>query len=375
MIHLLWFAVLSTTIVLRITPALAQEETPPPAAETPPPPVIDTPPPAVDPNSEQPPPPAEVTGEPVPEDGGQHDVTDEGEYYNVIPHLPEDCDDVRIFSARGSDEPYPGRGGAMLGVMCSLFESNGVSCDYEDVVYPANISYSGIFCQSANMGAFAGQSQMTEYVQRCPDSKIVLAGYSQGGGVVGDILGGGGGFLFGCNQPFNPPLYRNTTPGSSVAAAVTFGAPRFTANESYNIGHGSTYNGVLERRGQQLSDLNQYDDIIAMWCNAGDPVCAVGSEPVNITAHWSYYDEYTEVASRWVVATVLGHTEVRLDLDLDGQDESVVLTGSNSSDSSNDSKSSGGDEDSALGLRSSLCGGIGVSALVTLVTSGLVSIF
>lgn len=114
-----------------------------------------------------------------------------------------------------------------------------------------------------------------------------------------------------------------------------------------------------------------------MWCNAGDPVCAVGSEPVNITAHWSYYDEYTEVASHWVVATVLSQTDVRLDLDLDGQDESVVLTESNSSDSNNESRSgeSGGDEDSALSLRSSLCGGIGVSALVTLVTSGLVSIF
>jgi acetylxylan esterase len=112
-----------------------------------------------------------------------------------------------------------------------------------------------------------------------------------------------------------------------------------------------------------------------MWCNAGDPVCAVGSEPINITAHWSYYDEYTEVASRWVVATVLGQTDVRLDLDLDGQDESVVLTGSNPLNSSNnDSKSGGGDEDAASSLRGSFGPVIGLSGLVLLVTSGLVSI-
>ena len=131
----------------------------------------------------------------------------------------------------------------------------------------------------------------------------------------------------------------------------------------------------MGRAGQQLADLNEYEDIVAMWCNAGDPVCAVGSEPVNITAHWSYYDEYTEVASRWVVATVLGQRDVRLDLDLDGQDESVVLTGSNSSDSNNSRSAGGGDDDGALGLRTSLCGGIGMSALVALITSGLVSVF
>lgn len=231
--NLLWLPTLSTTLILKSIPVFAQDETPSFTAETTTPaaettleqPAVETTPPAIDPTFEQPPPPAAVTGEPVPGDGSEYDLTEEGEYYNVIPHLPEDCNDVRIFSARGSDEPYPGRGGVMLGVMCSLFESNGVSCDYEDVVYPANISYSGIFCQSANIGAFSGQAQMTEYAQRCPDSKIVLTGYSQGGSVVGDILGGGGGVLFGRDQPFNPPLSRNTTLGSHSKSPRLYLAP------------------------------------------------------------------------------------------------------------------------------------------------------
>lgn len=114
-----------------------------------------------------------------------------------------------------------------------------------------------------------------------------------------------------------------------------------------------------------------------MWCNAGDPVCAVGSEPVNITAHWSYYDEYTNVASRWVVATVLGQTDVRLDLDLDGQDESIVLTGSSSSNSQsdNDSRSGGGDEDGGWSLRSNSGSGLGLLGPVVLVTIGLGTLF
>ncbi|EXJ55846.1 hypothetical protein A1O7_08777 [Cladophialophora yegresii CBS 114405] len=353
-----WLGAITAGLVLGATPVLSQDEFT----------TLD-----VDLGAEPVP---KQSDEPVPEEGSEYEYTGEEDKWHGHPHLPEDCNDIRIFSARGSDEPYPGRGGTMLGVLCYLFESNGLSCDYEDVVYPANISYSGLFCESAHTGATRGQAQMTAYIERCPNSRIVLTGYSQGGSVVGDILGGGGGPIFGCDQPFNPSMPRSTAPGSSIVAVVTFGDPRFTVNQPYNIGRGSPYSGVLLREGQQLADLNQYEDILAMWCNAGDPVCAVGSEPVNITAHWSYYDEYTDVASRWVVATALGQTDLRLDLDLDGQNESVVLTGSNSSRNSNgsarNSGSGGGDEDAAVSLRGSMTGGMGVVGLVAWITAALV---
>jgi acetylxylan esterase len=134
--------------------------------------------------------------------------------YNYTPHQPEGCNDIRIFNVRGSDEPYPGRGGALLGLVCAEFAAHDVDCDYEDVVYPANISYSGIFCESAHTGALAGQAQMTGYASACPEGKTVLIGYSQGAGVVGDILGGGGGEVFDCQQEFNEGLSREEAPGS-----------------------------------------------------------------------------------------------------------------------------------------------------------------
>ena len=130
--------------------------------------------------------------ESVPEAGSDGINTGEQVDYSLIPHLPEDCNDICIFNVRGSDEKYPGRGGSLLGSVCALVELNDLYCDYEDVVYPANISYSGIFCELANTGAYAGAAQMTEYLQRCLDSRLVLIGYSQGANVVGDILGGGG---------------------------------------------------------------------------------------------------------------------------------------------------------------------------------------
>ncbi|KAH0844089.1 hypothetical protein AYO21_02156 [Fonsecaea monophora] len=382
-VRLSWLAaIIIVVIILHATPGLAQDEvatsevTPPEATS------IEIPPPEATPVEVPPEPipnPDEITDPVVPEEEGseiegtgeeQHEDEDVIPY--TTPHLPEDCSDIRIFSARGSNEPYPGRGGEMLGVMCSKFEPQGVSCDYEDIVYPANISYSGFYCESANAGAYAGQAQLRAYAERCPDSKLVLLGYSQGAAVVGDMLGGGGGPIFGCDQAWNPSLPRDTAPGSKIAAVVAMGDPRFTADQPYNIGRGSTYNGTAPRSGQQLDDLNVYEDITAMWCNAGDPVCAVGSDPVNITAHWSYYDQYSVVASEWVVATVLHHPDVRLDLDLDGRNESVVLTGSNSSDDDDDS-GGGGDENKATSLTGLAGGGItGRLGVAVLVTAGLI---
>lgn len=39
-------------------------------------------------------------------------------------------------------------------------------------------------------------------------------GFSQGGSVVLDILGGGGGELWGCVQEDNPRMDKSTAPGS-----------------------------------------------------------------------------------------------------------------------------------------------------------------
>jgi hypothetical protein len=145
------------------------------------------------------------------EDGGQSS----GDNYNLVPHVPEGCNDIRIFSARGSNEPYPGRGGQMLGAICALFESNAFSCDYEDIAYPAMISSSGMYCESANIGANAAREQMSGHVSACPETRIILLGYSQGASVVCDVVGGGGASVFGCEQPSNDPLDRGIAPGSN----------------------------------------------------------------------------------------------------------------------------------------------------------------
>lgn len=119
------------------------------------------------------------------------------------------CADVHIFLAKGWNEPYPGRQGKLAGSICWSLES----CDYEDI-YFSNAPEDD-YCASVTEGAASGVAQMTAYAERCPNSKLVLSGYSQGVNVAGDILGGGGGNFGGsCNIGRSAGLNPYTSPGN-----------------------------------------------------------------------------------------------------------------------------------------------------------------
>jgi len=106
------------------------------------------------------------------------------------------CAAVHIFLAKGWNETYPGRQGKLAGAICYGLES----CDYEDIQFVNNGAFdASTYCTSVTEGDANGVVQMTAYAERCPDAQLVLSGYSQGGNVAGDILGGGGG-LFGDSE-------------------------------------------------------------------------------------------------------------------------------------------------------------------------------
>lgn len=125
------------------------------------------------------------------------------------PRAAAACADTHIFLARGNNEPYPGRQGGLVAAICKGVDS----CDYEDLIYSAR--YTDLYCQIVYDGVIAGHQQLAAYASRCPKSKLVLGGYSVGGQVITDILGGAGGtFYNGCNQPELPALSRDNAPGN-----------------------------------------------------------------------------------------------------------------------------------------------------------------
>ncbi|SCO78504.1 related to acetylxylan esterase precursor [Fusarium oxysporum] len=211
------------------------------------------------------------------------------------------CQNVHIFLARGTDEPYPGRQSSLASAICSGLPS----CGYENINYPANFN---TYCTSIYAGITGGLSQITAYANRCPNSKIVLSGYSQGAQLIGDILGGGGGQSLGCTQQSNSALNPATSPGNKsksfsliLAAALFFGDPRHAANQAYNTGTGASRNGINPRKGAQLTSLNRFSNKIRSWCLAGDNVCAQGTDP---NAHTSYFNVFSQEAGAWVKTKV-----------------------------------------------------------------------
>lgn len=126
-----------------------------------------------------------------------------------------DCQQYHHFLLRGSTSPYPGHVIETVAKVCDKLntESTPNACGYEDIQYWA-MNGGDRWCKSAHEGAINGAAQMRKYTKRCPDSHLILMGFSQGGSVGLDILGGGGGELWGCMQESNPPMDISTAPGS-----------------------------------------------------------------------------------------------------------------------------------------------------------------
>ncbi|RYP68164.1 hypothetical protein DL771_006814 [Monosporascus sp. 5C6A] len=203
------------------------------------------------------------------------------------------CHSVHVYLARGTNEPYPGRQSAVVSAIC-----NGISnCGYEDITYPASTNPS--YCSSVEAGIIGGASQITAYANRCPNAKLVLSGYSQGAQLIGDILGGGGGNTgLGCSTSSNAGLNPFSSPGNKIRAALLFGDPRHTANQTYNAASGAYSNGINPRTGTQLTSLNRFSNVLRSWCLSGDFICARGgSDP---DAHTSYFNIFSIEAGSWV---------------------------------------------------------------------------
>lgn len=83
------------------------------------------------------------------------------------------CAPIHIIAARASTEsPGPG----VIGSLATLIENDHSGTTLESVNYPATLDN---YASSSAQGTAALTSQLTAYVNSCPDSKVILLGYSQ----------------------------------------------------------------------------------------------------------------------------------------------------------------------------------------------------
>jgi acetylxylan esterase len=202
------------------------------------------------------------------------------------------CADVHVITARASTE-RPGEGitGALV---TAIVNASDQTVSRASVSYPATLTN---YANSSAQGVSALRTQLTNQVNRCPNQKIVLAGYSQGAHVVLDVLGGGGGGSLGSTTP---PVAASVS--SHVTAVATFGDPRHVVNQSFDLGT-SRRNGLFPRTAAQLSVLSGFAGRIQAYCDSNDTFCDSGS---STNVHLTYLNRYQNAARDFVLNRIGG---------------------------------------------------------------------
>ncbi|WQF85723.1 Putative cutinase/acetylxylan esterase, alpha/Beta hydrolase [Colletotrichum destructivum] len=201
------------------------------------------------------------------------------------------CTDIHYFEARGTTLSYPGSLITVIDPLMRAFPNS----NYEDIVYPATDERGS---DSYFEGVQNGAKQINSYAEACPESQIVLMGYSQGALVLGDILAGGGDNSILGN--LTQPLVKSCGAGKQISAILLYGNPRHMPNQTYNVGNVSAADatGKYPRTAAQLTNLNKYADRIRDFCNFHDGVCdARGSD---LSAHLAYSADYDAEAIAWL---------------------------------------------------------------------------
>jgi hypothetical protein len=202
------------------------------------------------------------------------------------------CAQVSIITARASTEAA---GEGVTGqLVTAVVNASKQTVSRASVSYPATLQN---YASSSLQGIQALTSQLTTLVQNCPQTKVVLMGYSQGAHVVLDVLGGGqGGSLGTATAPISSSI------GSHVVAVATFGDPRHVTGQSFDLGT-STKNGQFPRSSTQLNVLKGYASRISAWCDSNDEFCDSGN---SLQVHLTYLNRYQTAAQNFVIGKIGG---------------------------------------------------------------------
>jgi cutinase len=168
---------------------------------------------------------------------------------------PAGCADVDVSFARGTGEP---QGLGVLGTPLAAAIKRALSGETVNV---RAVQYAAAFDQSS---AGPGGTDLARHVNsvaaRCPATKFVLGGYSQGASVVDNAIGIRSGLG-------SPSTAINASASRQVAAIVTFGNPLMLSGRTI----ASAAPGFADRTKE--------------FCATGDPVCGGGG---NFAAHLAY---------------------------------------------------------------------------------------
>jgi len=169
------------------------------------------------------------------------------------------CPDVEVIFARGTSEP-PGVGRVGQALADALTNQlGGRTVTTYGVNYPATYD----FLEAAS-GATDAAGRITTMAAQCPNTSIVLGGYSQGAAVV-DMLAG------------VPPL------GNKIGGIGS--APPLPSGLIGNVSAVAVFGNPAAKFGNPVSAAGLFSGKAIDLCADGDPICSDGRNPF---AHTHY---------------------------------------------------------------------------------------
>lgn len=174
------------------------------------------------------------------------------------------CPDIQVVFARGTDDP-PGLGSTGQAFIDSLRPRIGAnSFDVYPVDYPATHDWTN----AGEAGIRDAGAHVVSMAHACPNTKMVLSGYSQGAAVMGFVTSAA---VPAGIDPANVPKPLDPEVANHVASVVLFALPSDKAMNFF--GEPPVVIGPL------------YQSKTIQVCAAGDPICSDG---MNFAAHDTY---------------------------------------------------------------------------------------
>ncbi len=215
------------------------------------------------------------------------------------------CGTVKFFGLRGSGEkPWQGEGmGDTVDTDKNAMARSIPGLRFEAVDYPAidvlwwDPAYPANYVSSEWAGRDSLLKSVRNFLQFCPTTYAVIAGYSQGAQAAGDAYA-----LFTDEER------------KHIAAVVEFGDPVFNPDKSQNLVNVGTYSrqlsGILLQTGYDPQTIpGKWQARVRSYCVKGDPVCnyqkrdippCIASLPA--CGHLQYVNRgWTNMAAQWAV--------------------------------------------------------------------------
>ncbi|KAM0343225.1 hypothetical protein ACHAPU_008818 [Fusarium lateritium] len=197
---------------------------------------------------------------------------------------------AHVIAVRGSNEV---QGPGEIGKIAAKILERIPGSDMEALVYPALYEP---YVPSQVEGVAAMTNLVRGYAQKCPNTPMVILGYSQGAHVTMDVMCGASSNGFPATMP--QPYYI----AEKVASIILLGDPSLVQSQEFHVGS-SLGNGILPRL--RPDGCQAIANKTVSVCDAGDPFCEAGGK--NLAVHLGYVLVWSDYAVNRVVELFNGH--------------------------------------------------------------------